>query len=166
MKVGHAVPDVVVISGHPRPASLTLQLATAVGERLAARVGHTSPTVVDISRLGPGMLTPGDGGTADALSAVQDAMVLVVASPACKGSYAGVLKVLLDQLPANALAGVVAVPVVTADLEPVAYIAEAFLARLLSQLGADVVAFGLTATDPELADPASVANEYVTALAA
>ena len=36
--------------------------------------------------------------------------------------------------------------------------------RLLRELGADVVDFGLTATGPELADPAGLADQYTAAL--
>lgn len=57
-----------------------------------------------------------------------------------------------------------AFPVVTADIQAKADAAEAFLARLLSELGADVVDFGLTALGPELADPAAVADLYTTAI--
>ncbi|WP_272492989.1 NAD(P)H-dependent oxidoreductase [Jidongwangia harbinensis] len=127
------------------------------------RRGHAEPVLVDVARLIPGLLTPGDGATGEALLEVQDAALLIVATPACKGSYAGVLKALLDQLPANALAGVVAVPVVTAETQPVADLAETFLARLLGELGADVADFGLTATRSELSDLSSVADQYVSA---
>jgi FMN reductase len=157
------VPDVVVVSGHPRPGSATLQLATVVGEGFAVQRGHPAPILVDIAALGPGLLTPGDGSTGEALMEVQDASLLIVATPVCNGSYAGVLKALLDQLPVNALAGVVAVPVVTAESQPLADTAEAFLARLLRELGADVVDFGLTATESEFDDLASVADQYVAA---
>lgn len=156
--------DVVVVSGHPRPGSRTLTLARAVGERFAQRRGHGTVVLVDVAELGPAMLAPGDGATGEALLDVQDAALLIVASPTYRGSYTGALKVLLDQLPANALAGVVAVPVVTADIQPQADLAEAFLARLLRELGADVVEFGLTAIEPELADPIAVAEQYTAAM--
>jgi FMN reductase len=158
-----SVPDIVVVSGDPRPGSRTLQLAAAVGERFARRDG-SAPVLVDIARLGAGLLVPGDGRTGTALLEVQDSSLLIVATPASKGSYTGALKVFLDQLPANALAGVVAVPVVTADVQSEADVAEAFLARLLRELGADVVDFGLTATGPELADLHAVADQYAAAL--
>ena len=158
------MPDVVVISGHPRPGSRTFALAFAVGEIVAERRGRVAPVVVDVAALGPGLLTPGDGPTGTALAVVQDATVLIVASPTCKGSYAGALKVLLDQLPANALAGMVAVPVVTAGVQSQADVSEAFLARLLSELGADVVDFGLTATEPELTDITGLAGQYAEAI--
>jgi len=156
--------DVVVISGHPRPGSRTLTLAKAVGERFALRRGRGAAVLVDVAELGPALLSPGDGATGAALLDVQDAAVLIVATPTYRGSYTGALKALLDQLPANALAGVVAVPVVTADIQPQADLAEAFLARLLRELGADVVEFGLTAIEPELADPVAVAEQYTAVM--
>jgi FMN reductase len=157
------VPDIVVLSGDPRPASPALQLAVQVGDRFARRHG-SAPVVVDIARLGTRLLVPGDGRTGAALLEVQDATLLVVATPASKGSYTGALKVFLDQLPANALAGVLAVPVVTAGDQAEADLAEALLARLLRELGADVVDFGLTATGAELADLEFVADQYAAAL--
>ena len=158
------MPDVVVVSGHPHPGSSTLRLATAVGERIAGRRGSDTFVTVDVSELGPGLLVPDDGATGEALLEVQDATLLIVATPTYRGTYSGALKVLFDQLPANALAGVVAVPIVTADSQAGADMAEAFLARLLSTLGADVVDFGLTAIGPELADPAAVAGQYTAAI--
>jgi len=155
---------VVVVSGHPDPGSSTLRLATAVGERVAATRGEAAFVTVDVAELGPGLLMPYDGATAAALLEVQDATLLIVATPTYRGAYSGALKVLFDRLPANALAGVLAFPVVTADIQAQADAAEAFLARLLSELGADVVDFGLTALGPELTDPAAVAQLYTTAI--
>jgi FMN reductase len=158
------MPDVVVVSGHPRPGSRTLRLATAVGKRFAESRGQATFVTVDVAELGPALLLPADGATGEALLQVQDATLLIVATPTYRGTYSGALKVLFDQLPANALAGVLAVPVVTADIQSQADAAEAFLARLLSELGADVVDFGLTAIGPELTDPATVADQYTTAI--
>ena len=158
------MPDVVVISGHPSPGSRTLRLATAVGERIARSCGAAGFATVDVAELGPGLLAPADRATGEALLEVQDATLLIVATPTYRGTYSGALKVLLDQLPANALAGVLAFPVVTADSQPQADAAEASLARLLSALGADVVDFGLTAIGPELADPGAVAEQYTAAI--
>lgn len=156
--------DVVVVSGHPRPGSRTLELARAVGASFAARRGGEAFATVDLAELGPSLLTPADAATDEALNQVQDATLLIVATPTYRGTYTGVLKVLLDQLPSNALAGVLAVPVVTAEDQAQAEIAEAFLARLLRELGADVIDFGLTVTDAELSDPSAVADQYAAAL--
>ena len=158
------MPDVVVVSGHPLAGSRTLLLARSVGEHFARRRGHSAVVVVDVAELGPGLLAPADGATGEALLEIQDATLLIVATPTYRGSYTGALKALLDQLPANALAGVVAVPVVTAGVQSQADAAEAFLARLLRELGADVVDFGLTVTEAELADPAAVADQYTAAI--
>lgn len=145
----------LVLSGNPRPGSRTLKLATAVGEALSP----TPPRVIDVAELGAGLLTPGDAPTADAVAALHSASLLVVATPTYKGSYTGILKVLLDQLPANALAGKTAVPVVTAGVQPQADAAASFLSTLLTELGAGVRP-AVTATEPELADVTAVASSY------
>ncbi len=158
--------DIVIVSGHPRTGSRTLRLAAELGRRVAERTGRTSPVVVDIAELGGDVLDPRARRTRRALTEVQDAAVLLVASPTLQGSYSGMLKIFLESLPPNALAGVVAIPVVTAGTQEQADITEAFLARLLRELGADVVDFGLTAIKPELADVAAVAEQYAAAIAA
>jgi FMN reductase len=76
------------------------------------------------------------------------------------------LKLFFELLPPNALAGIVAIPVVTAVSQEQADITEAFLARLLGELGAEVVDFGLTAIGPELADIGALADQYTAAIAA
>ena len=148
--------QIVVVSGNPRPASRTSTLAIAVGEALAQ---GNPPTVIEVGSLGPGLLTPGDEATAAAVAALREADVLVVATPTYKGSYTGVLKVLLDQLPAQALAGKKAVPVVTAGVAPQAAAAEALLRQLLTELGADV-APGLPVVEADLPESRAIAEKY------
>lgn len=149
----------VVVSGNPRPGSRTSALAVAVGNALA---GPEKPAVIEVGDLGPGLLTPGDTATAAAVTALREADVLVVATPTYKGSYTGVLKVLLDQLPAQALAGKRAVPVVTAGVAPQAAAAESILRRLLTELGADVAA-GLPVVEADLPETAAIAEKYAAA---
>src|SRR4051812_36185277 len=129
---------IVVLSGNPRPGSRTATLAGAVGDAVAGRLGLEAPASIDVGQLGAGLLTPGDEATAAAVATLLASDILIVATPTYKGSYTGVLKVLLDQLPANALAGKRAVPVVTAGVAPQAEAAAALLAQLLRELGADV----------------------------
>ena len=145
---------IVVVSGNPRPGSRTSTLAVAVGAALGSPV-----EVVEVGELGAGLLTPGDEPTAKALRLVREAEVLVVATPTYKGSYTGVLKVLLDQLPAQALAGKRAVPVVTAGVAPQAAAAEALLRQLLTELGAKV-APGLPVVEADLPESKSIAEAY------
>jgi FMN reductase len=150
---------IVVVSGNPRPGSRTSTLAVAVGEAL----GAGSPIeVVEVGELGPGLLTPGDEPTARAVRLVRAAEVLVVATPTYKGSYTGVLKVLLDHLPAQALAGKRAVPVVTAGVAPQAVAAEALLRQLLAELGAEV-APGLPVVEADLPESKAIAEAYAQA---
>jgi FMN reductase len=145
----------VVVSGNPRAGSRTSALAIAVGAALA----DAPPAVVEVGELGPGLLTPGDEATAAALALLREADVLVVATPTYKGSYTGILKVLLDQLPAQALAGKRAVPVVTAGVAPQAAAAEALLRQLLTELGADV-ATGLPVVEADLPETTAIAERY------
>ena len=154
--------QIVVVSGNPRPGSRTSVLATAVGQALAAAGAGSAPTVIEVGEIGAGLLTPGDEATAAALAAVREAGLLVVATPTYKGSYTGVLKVLLDQLPAQALAGKRAVPVVTAGVAPQAAAAEALLRQLLTELGAEVGP-GLPVVESDLPDSAAIAEKYAAA---
>lgn len=147
---------IVVVSGNPRAGSRTSALAVAVGVAVA---GGVPPTVIEVGELGVGLLTPGDEATAAALAALREAEILVVATPTYKGSYTGVLKVLLDQLPARALAGKLAVPVVTAGIAPQAAAAEALLRQLLTELGADVAA-GLPVVEADLPETEAIAGRY------
>jgi FMN reductase len=175
---------IVVVSGNPRSGSRTLALASAVGTAISERVGGAiservgraiservggaiservggeAPSTVDVGELGAGLLVPGDPATAAAVSALTEADILVVATPTYKGSYTGVLKVLLDQLPARALVGIRAVPVVTAGVPPQAAAAEDLLRRLLGELGADVVDPGLAVVESDLGDSAAIAEKY------
>lgn len=155
---------IVVLSGHPLPRSRTSALARSLSQALTAdRPGSTS-TTIEIGALGTGLLTPDDEPTAAALSAVQDADLLVVATPAFSGTFTGLLKIFLDRLPANALAGTYAVPVVTASLQSRAELAEAALRRLLGELGAEVADFGLTTVENDPTDVAVLAGCYVAEL--
>ncbi|MBW6439440.1 NAD(P)H-dependent oxidoreductase [Actinoplanes hulinensis] len=155
---------IVVISGNPRAGSRTSTLAIAVGEAIAGQLGSPQPHVIEVGSLGAGLLTPGDEATKAALAVISEANLLVVATPTYKGSYTGVLKVLLDQLPAQALAGKLSVPVVTAGVAPQAAAAEAVLRQLLVELGAIVVRPGLPVLEADLAESAVIAQKYAAAL--
>jgi FMN reductase len=158
---------IVVISGNPRAGSRTSTLAAAVGAAIAQQISGSSentPHLIEVGELGAGLLTPGDEATKAALAAITEANLLVVATPTYKGSYTGVLKVLLDQLPAQALAGKLAVPVVTAGVAPQAAAAEALLRQLLVELGAIAVRPGLPVVEADLAETEAIAQKYAGAL--
>ncbi|MEV6342517.1 NAD(P)H-dependent oxidoreductase [Actinoplanes sp. NPDC051851] len=155
---------IVVVSGNPRAGSRTSALAIAVGEAIADRLGSPAPTVIEVGDLGAGLLTPGDTAAKAAVAALTEANLLVVATPTYKGSYTGVLKVLLDQLPAQALSGKLAVPVVTAGVAPQAAAAESLLRQLLVELGAIAVRPGLPLVEADLPETATIAKKYAAAL--
>jgi FMN reductase len=155
---------IVVVSGNPRAGSRTSTLALAVGDAVAARLGSPEPHLIEVGALGAGLLTPGDEATKAAVTALTEADLLVIATPTYKGSYTGVLKVLLDQLPAQALAGKPAVPVVTAGVAPQAAAAEAILRQLLVELGAIAVRPGLPVVEADLGDSVAIAQKYAAAL--
>jgi FMN reductase len=143
---------IVVVSGNPRPGSRTSTLAIAVAAALA---GSGTPEVIEVGALGAGVLS-----APDTVATVRAADVLVVATPTYKGSYTGILKVLLDQLPSNGLAGIKAVPVVTAGIESQADGALDLLRRLLTELGADVVDPGLAVVEADLPETAAIAEKF------
>lgn len=143
---------VVVVSGNPRSGSRTSTLAVAVGTALA---GGPDIQVVEVGALGTDVLS-----TPDTVAVLRAAEVLVVATPTYKGSYTGILKVLLDQLPSNGLAGIRTVPVVTAGIAPQAAGAETQLRLLLTELGADVAEPGLTVVEADLGDYQAIAEKY------
>jgi FMN reductase len=130
---------VVSVVGNLRTPSRTHRVAEAV-----ARVcGGGEHRVVDLAELGSRVLEPGDPEVADALDAVADADVLVVASPTYKGTYTGLLKAFLDLLGPGALAGTDAVPVMLAARPDHRLAVDVYLTPLLLELGASVPTRGL-----------------------
>ncbi|NHC12629.1 NADPH-dependent FMN reductase [Motilibacter deserti] len=156
---------VVALVGNPRPASKTAALATAVAAEVSAAqlpgVGRTLE-VVDLSALGPAVLDPASAAADRALQRVCAASVLVVATPAYKATFTGLLKSFLDRLPPDGLVGVTAVPVAVAASQEDAATTEAALRALLDVLGAQVVPTSLVLLDAVLREPEG-AERVVTA---
>lgn len=141
--------SVVVVVGNPKPRSRTADAAV----QLAGRLGHTDPEVIDVVDLGPGVLGWGDERVAAAVRTVQRADLAIVASPTFKATYAGLLKVFLDQFPTGTgLAGVVAVPLMLGAGPAHALAPELTLKPVLVELGATVPVQGLYQLDSAYAD--------------
>lgn len=137
------MPDLVVLVGNPRPGSRTRDAAVQVAEMIAPMFADAGPVVIDLAEhiaigftddpVHPAIPAP------NALDEVQNARVLVVATPSYKGTFTGLLKVFLDRLGHEALRGTLAVPVAVAGSPAhVASTADA-LGRLMFDLGAQVV---------------------------
>lgn len=163
------VQSVVVLSGNPRKGSRTTGLAEAAARTLRGALDGlplAEPRTVDLAEFGPRLLAPEpDSELAEAYSAVRGAALLLVATPVYKASYTGLLKVFADGLPGAALRGVVAVPVVVSAAPKHALVADVHLRPLLVELGASVLTPALTVVEAELAEPASVLDEWAAAAA-
>jgi FMN reductase len=144
-----------VVVGNPKPASRTLDAATRVAERLA---GRPADLVLDLVELGPGLLGWGDEAVGRAVTQVQQASWVVVASPTYKATYTGLLKLFLDQFAAGSLSGVVAFPLMLGGAWSHALAPEVFLKPVLVELGASCPVSGLYLLDTDYESPAGLAE--------
>jgi FMN reductase len=144
MYMPEPTPSVVVVIGNPRAGSRTAAIATAVADSIRAELDTVDVRTIELADaiavgLGDAAVRP-RSPQPDALDAVCDAHVLIVATPSYKGSYTGLLKVFFDQLPHQALADIVTVPVVIAGSPAHLRTTSADLTRLVTELGAAVPA--------------------------
>ncbi|MDT4914292.1 MAG: reductase [Pseudonocardiales bacterium] len=151
--------DVVILNGNPRIGSRTGVLAAA----LAAALGSPDPQVIELAGavavgFGPEPVSP-PSPQPDALDVITRARLLLVATPSYKGTYTGLLKVFLDQLPTGALDGVVAVPVAVAGSPAHAEATAADLLRLLRELGATAPS-AVAVLESQLGDLAAIAARH------
>ena len=151
-----------VVAGNPKPDSRTLDAAGLVARRLT---GADPDVVIDVVKLGAGLLGLGDPGVATAVKRVQECDLLVVASPTFKASYTGVLKCFLDQFPSGGLAGVTAFPVMLGAGPGHAMAPEVMLRPVLSELGASCPARGLYLLDSGYTDESNWASWLTAARA-
>ena len=160
--------NVVVLVANPKPASRTARIARLAADAVcrAAQLpaGHQ---VVDLSTLARRLLLDEPSpAVEDAVEQVTGADLLVVASPAYKGSYTGLLKVFLDRLDYLALAPVTALPVLVMRLPQHAMAVDLHLRPLLLELGASVPGPGLAFLEPDLDQPARVLDPWAGQVAA
>jgi FMN reductase len=125
--------DLAVVAGNPKPKSRTLEAAVMVAESLEL---GSPETIIDVVDLGEGLLRWGDPAVGAALEAVQSSQLIVVASPTYKAAYTGLLKLFLDQIQSNGLAGVIAVPLMLGAGPGHALAPEVHLKPVLVELGA------------------------------
>jgi FMN reductase len=142
--------NVAVVAGNPKPDSRTLEAAT----RVATRLGDEPPSVViDVVKLGAGLIGWGDPGVAEAVAKIQAASAVVVASPTYKATYTGILKLFLDQFATGSLAGIVAFPLMLGGAWLHSLAPEVFLRPVLVELGATCPARSLYLLDTDYIDP-------------
>ena len=128
---------VVAVVGNPKPQSRTLKVATTLVEHLLDP-GSYELTVIDLVDHQAQIFSWPSEELAALNALVAESDLVVFASPTYKATYTGLLKAFLDRYPANGLAGVVAIPVLTgADLTHSMGPTHT-LAPLLAELGAIV----------------------------
>ncbi len=129
-----------VVCGNPKPKSRTLEAALFVAEKLT---GSPPEVVLDLVEIGPHLLGWGDPRATSAVESVRACDVAVFASPTYKGSYTGLLKLFLDQIPGDGLAGVIGFPLMLGAAMGHAMAPDLLLKPVLVELGAGCPARGL-----------------------
>jgi FMN reductase len=138
-----------VVIGNPKAKSRTRDAGVLVAEKLT---GRPPSVVLDLVDLGPALLEFGNAAVADAVKSIQDADVVVFASPTFKATYTGLLKLFLDQIPSDGLANVTAFPVMLGAGLAHAMAPEYLLKPVLVELGATCPAPGLYLIDKTFAE--------------
>lgn len=153
-------PQVAVVVGNPKPQSRTLTAA----EHLAREItGTDADLVLDLAVLGPALLDFNDADVAHHVEQVGAADLVVFASPTYKASITGLLKLFLDRIPSDGLAGGIAVPLMLGAGPTHALAPEYTLRPVLAELGAVTPVRGLYVRDSEYDDPAAYATWLTTA---
>ena len=138
--------------GNPKPKSRTHDAGI-----LAARglTGEDPDLVLDLADMGPKLLEWGNKDVEDAVAAVCGSGAVVFASPTYKATYTGLLKLFLDRIPYDGLAGVIGLPLMLGAPPNHALAPELSLKPVLVELGAICPAPGLYLIDNNYAeDPA------------
>ncbi len=145
-----------VLVGNPKPQSRTRAVVRGAADVLRERLAETGillapPRLVDLAELSPGLIVAEDrcAAVTEAFAAVSGSAVLIVGSPTFKGTFTGLLKLFLDLLPRQGLAGTAAVPLMTAADAAHRHAVESYLRPLLMALGATVPTPGLSVLESE-----------------
>ena len=138
-----------VVVGNPKPQSRTWDAAHRLHHAL---IGHDPDVAIDVIDLGAGLLDWEDPGVVSAVGAVRSAGFVVIASPTFKATYAGLLKLFLDQFAtSDGLRDVVAVPLMLGAGPGHAMAPDHLLKPVLVELGAIVPAPGIYLNDKSYA---------------
>ncbi|WP_051704400.1 NADPH-dependent FMN reductase [Glycomyces sp. NRRL B-16210] len=143
--------NVTTVVGNPKRLSRTLTTAEALGAALASGLGREPRAAsVDLAELYLAGIEPPHDGFEHAHGLIREGDLLIIGTPVYKGSYTGLLKLFLDQLPPKVLAGTVTVPVTVAASPEHRLLADLQLRPVLAELGARVPVPSLTLIESEL----------------
>lgn len=151
--------SILLIAGSPSGHSRSAALLDAVSQRLGLR--HALIERLHIRDLSPQALLLADVGHKSiraAVSQVETARAIVVATPVYKAAYSGVLKVFLDLLPQSALKGKVVLPLATGGSPNHMLALDYALRPVLQSLAARHILPGVYATDAQI--PKDTEGQY------
>ena len=155
---------ITTIVGNPRVGSRTRLAADAVAgslTRLAQDAGREVETqIVELAMLmGELFAFPSEAADA-AVELAKSSDLLVVASPTYKATYTGLLKAYFDRFGSNALAGVIAVPLMLGGAPIHMLAVDTHLHPLLLEIGASCPTRGLFILESELEQLATVVETW------
>jgi FMN reductase len=155
----------VTLVGNPKVASRTLQVAgevtKQVGSWLESQGTRVENTTVDIAELGAALLEWESKAINDVLQHIDECRLLVAASPTYKATYTGLLKMLLDRIPMDGLAGRVAIPVMVAAAPIHMLAVETHFRPVLVELGACCPTRGLVVLESKLGELSDVVGKWL-----
>ena len=131
---------VAIVCGNPKAKSRTLEAGVFVAQKLT---GTPPDLVLDLVDIGPNLLGWGDPVAQKAVADVQACQLAIFASPTYKGTYTGLLKLFLDQVPTDGLNGVIGIPLMLGAALGHAMAPDLLLKPVLVELGAACPARGL-----------------------
>jgi FMN reductase len=151
----------ITLVGNPKIRSRTLAVAEEVTRQLTGWLDlqgvKVANTTVDVAELGSGLFEWENKAVEDVLQRIAECDLLIAASPIYKATYTGVLKMLLDRIPMEGLAGRVAIPVMVAAAPIHVLAVETHFRPVLMELGACCPTRGLVVMESKLDElPATV----------
>ncbi|WP_426573711.1 NAD(P)H-dependent oxidoreductase [Aquihabitans sp. McL0605] len=149
----------VVVNGSPSHPSRSRTLAEhVVGLLEDGRSGGAR--FVDLAELDPAALLAlgSDPGVDEAVAAVADAQILVVATPVYRATYTALTKTIFDLQPQGALAGSVVIPIATGYGADHRLAIDHGLRPLVASLDGWTTPTGIYATRADLADDGTIAE--------
>jgi FMN reductase len=156
--------SIAVVVGNPKAGSRTLGVATELAQALQAYLNLADARlVVDLAEHGPRIFDQNDASLNELTATVAATPLVVLASPTYKASYTGLLKAFLDRYENNALAGVVAVPLMMGAGPTHALAPEVHLRPVLVELGAAVPTRALYVMESQITSLAPVVSDWLDA---
>jgi FMN reductase len=155
----------ITLVGNPKIGSRTLHVAEEVTKQLAdwldSQGVKSTNTTVDIAELAGGLFEWESKPVNAVLQGIAESDLLVVASPVYKAAYTGVLKMLLDRIPMEGLAGRIAIPVMVAAAPIHVLAVETHLRPVLIELGACCPTRGLVVMESKLSELPDVVGKWL-----